>query len=51
MAGIIVGPIISGYVFDTTGSYRIAFLGFAAAAVVSMVLVLFAKPPKRPQRS
>ncbi len=47
MAGIIVGPIISGLIFDTTGSYTIAFLGFSGASVVSMVLVLFAKPPKR----
>lgn len=51
MAGIIVGPIISGLVFDATGSYTIAFLGFSGASVVSMVLVLFAKPPKRPLRS
>ncbi len=51
MAGIIVGPIISGLVFDTTGSYTIAFLGLSGASVVSMVLVLFAKPPKRRPRS
>ena len=50
MAGIIVGPIVSGYVFDTTGSYKTAFLGFAGAALVSMVLVLFATPPKAPNR-
>ena len=45
MGGIIAGPIISGYVYDTTGSYTNAFLGFSAAALVSMVLVLMAKPP------
>lgn len=50
MAGIVVGPIISGLIFDTTGSYTIAFLGFSGASVVSLVLVLFAKPPKRPTR-
>ena len=50
MGGIIVGPIISGYVFDTTGSYKIAFLAFSAAALVSMALVFMAKPPQRPQR-
>ena len=50
MAGIIAGPIISGYFFDTTGSYSTAFLGFAAASIVSMALVLMAKPPTRPQR-
>ena len=47
MLGIIVGPIISGYVFDTTGSYTIAFLGFSVAALVSMILVFMAKPPVR----
>ena len=50
MVGIIVGPVVSGYVFDTTGSYTIAFLGFAGASVVSMVLVLMAKPPRRARR-
>jgi cyanate permease len=45
MLGIIAGPIISGYVFDTTGSYTIAFLGFSGAALVSMILVFMAKAP------
>ena len=45
MAGIIAGPIISGYVFDTTGSYTIAFMAFSGAALVSMVLVFMAKAP------
>ena len=47
MLGIVVGPIVSGYIFDTTGSYEKAFLGFSGATVASMVLVLLAKPPKR----
>ena len=50
MIGIIVGPIVSGYVFDTTGSYTMAFVGFAGAAVVSLVLVLLARPPVRPSQ-
>ena len=45
MLGIIAGPIISGYVFDTTDSYTLAFLGFSGAALVSMILVFMAKPP------
>ena len=48
MGGIIAGPIISGYIFDRTGSYSSAFLGFAGAALVAIVLVLMAKPPVRP---
>ena len=51
MLGIIVGPIISGYVFDTTGSYTIAFLGFSGAALVSLVLVFMAKPPVKSRQA
>lgn len=47
MIGIIVGPIVSGYVFDTTGSYQVAFLGFATATVVAMILAVMATPPRR----
>ena len=50
MIGIIVGPIVSGYVFDTTGSYQIAFLGFAIATVVAMILAGMAAPPRRSAR-
>ena len=50
MVGIIIGPLISGYVFDTTGSYEWAFLGFGAATLVSLGLVLMMRPPVRPQR-
>ena len=45
MIGIIIGPVISGYVYDSTGSYEKAFLGFAVASIVSMMLVLMARPP------
>ena len=51
MVGIIIGPLISGYVFDTTGSYEWAFMGFGAASLVSLGLALLAKPPKRPRRA
>ena len=47
MTGILIGPIVSGYVFDQTGSYEIAFLAFSAATIVSMALVLLARPPTR----
>ncbi len=51
MVGIIIGPLISGYVFDRTGSYEWAFMGFGAATLASLGLALLAKPPKRPQRT
>jgi sugar phosphate permease len=50
MLGIIVGPVVSGVVYDQTQSYTGAFLGFSAAALVSMVLVFMARPPVRPSR-
>ena len=50
MGGIIAGPIISGYFYDTTGSYEIAFLLFSGAALVSMALVFMAKPPVKARR-
>jgi MFS family permease len=51
MGGIVIGPIVSGYVFDRTGSYYGAFLGFAGAALLAIVLVLLAKPPRRAGRA
>ena len=51
MVGIIIGPLVSGYVFDTTGNYEWAFMGFGAASMVSLVLVLLMRPPKRPHRA
>ncbi|MXY46776.1 MAG: MFS transporter [Chloroflexi bacterium] len=50
MIGIIIGPLVSGYVFDTTGSYEWAFLSFGGATLVSLALVLMMRPPVRPQR-
>lgn len=51
MVGIIIGPIVSGYIFDTTGSYTNAFLTFSGAIVVSMVLILLARPPDKQQQA
>ena len=51
MLGIIVGPIISGYVYDTTGSYTIAFLSFSGAALVSMALVFMARAPVKSRQT
>ena len=51
MVGIIIGPLVSGYVFDTTGNYEWAFMGFGAASMVSLGLVMLMRPPKRPHRA
>ena len=39
-AGGFVGPILAGYMFDTTGSYRIAFWIGASLSLLSIALVL-----------
>ncbi|MDP2931311.1 MAG: MFS transporter [Chloroflexota bacterium] len=46
-AGGIIGPILAGYIFDVTGSYRIAFTYAAIATTVAFVLCLVLRPPRR----
>jgi MFS family permease len=36
--GCALGPIVAGYVFDSTGSYQTAFVGCAVLALVGLVL-------------
>ncbi len=50
MLGIIMGPIISGFIFDRTDSFELAFYAFSVAALVSMGLVFMARPPVLPER-
>ena len=42
--GFAAGPPIVGYMFDTQGTYRYAFMLLAAMAIVAGVFVLAAKP-------
>ena len=51
IGGQLIGPLISGFMFDATGSYRAAFFLVAAAAAVASVMVLAATPPERPVES
>jgi MFS family permease len=46
LAGGIIGPVLGGYIFDRSGSYRIAFLIAALAFLTSAALTLFARPPQ-----
>jgi MFS family permease len=48
MLGSITGPFMAGYVFDLTGSYRVAMLIFAAASALNLILIWLLKPPKLP---
>ena len=43
MIGNVVGPVFAGYLFDITGSYRIAFLAFTCLAVMSGISFYFVK--------
>ena len=45
-AGSAVGPAFAGYVFDVNASYAWAFVGGAAALLVTAVLVYFVRAPK-----
>ena len=46
--GQAIGTVLAGLVFDFTGSYGFAFMAFAAMGGLATVLVLFARPPRRP---
>jgi MFS family permease len=46
LTGGIIGPVLGGYIFDRSGSYRLAFLIAALAFLTSAILTLFAHPPR-----
>ncbi|MBI2304778.1 MAG: MFS transporter [Chloroflexi bacterium] len=46
MVGTVIGPIFAGYVFDVTGSYRLAFLIISVATALAIGLVLAARRPQ-----
>ncbi|MBI4187953.1 MAG: MFS transporter [Chloroflexi bacterium] len=45
--GAFLGPVIGGFIFDTTSSYSIAFLIGALAMLIMLVLVTFIRQEKR----
>jgi MFS family permease len=44
-----VGPIFAGYVFDTTGSYRISFMVTGLLTFCASIAVFFARPSRPPE--
>jgi len=45
--GASIGPIVTGYIFDSTGSYKIAFLVCAALGIIGIILAVLLRPTKR----
>lgn len=45
--GAALGPVITGYIFDSTGSYKTAFLVGAALCVAGLVITSMIRPTKR----
>jgi sugar phosphate permease len=48
--GAIAGPLLAGYVYDTTGNYRVGFDLLAAFAAVGSIFFALASRPKPPVR-
>jgi MFS family permease len=47
-AGAAVGPVVTGYIFDLTGSYQLAFLVCAAFGIAGIVLAAILRPTRSP---
>ena len=45
--GGIIGPALTGWIFDTRASYQLAWIGFATATAIAIPLVLATKLPQR----
>ena len=48
--GAAIGPPLAGYIFDTTGSYTIAFILGAILALFSATIIFLMRPPRKPNR-
>jgi cyanate permease len=51
MVGLGFGPLICSLGFDLTGSYQMLFSVFAAASLISALLLWLAKKPTLPARN
>lgn len=47
--GFATGPPLAGYIFDTSGSYNLAFVLFIAATILAIALILFLRSPQPPK--
>ena len=46
-----IGPTMTGFIHDRTGSYNLAFTIFAGVFFVMLIAMSFATPPRRPARA
>jgi MFS family permease len=46
MSGAAFGPMLAGFIYDATDSYRIAFTIFAILSILAMGVIYFAQPPE-----
>jgi fucose permease len=44
--GGVIGPIMGGWIFDTTGNYAMALWIIVVCLVISVVLLCLTAPPK-----
>jgi MFS family permease len=42
--GAAAGPFITGYIFDLTGEYKLAFLTCAAFGIIGLILAIILRP-------
>lgn len=42
--GVISGPFLAGWLFDTTDTYQIAFISASAIAVMGLIMTIFLRP-------
>ena len=40
MVGVVIGPVLMGYMFDVHGDYKLAFLALTAVVSVGLILAL-----------
>jgi sugar phosphate permease len=49
--GGLASPIVAGWIFDTTGSYQLAWWLFTIVTIPAVPLMLLARPPQAPRNS
>jgi len=47
----VLGPLLAGVIYDTTGTYQLAFIMVVAFTAISGVCAFLARPPKPPART